>query len=618
MKIKNIILVFFLSFILIGCGENNSDTPADGSGGVNNPDNTNSGTNDNSLIIEDRELVRLSFKNANSAVVSTNNQVVTIDVQAFDNDNAPYSEGSIKIIYPNKAISGGTDVGSFDASEKALVDGRATFTYTAPDELQKRVDEGDTGSVFGFYHSSDKNTTIQAYTFTYAPEADQITLTDYELKHSYAGDEPTLGLESTMQLSFYVQDKKNNKLPDASIVSMNIQLLNTAFAELKDTSGRVGSSLLFNDKNDVSVSLVSNTKSGIVPLKVTTNFIDVNGDSKTLSRTFSVIVLSGPPTAMSLSYSSTRNEKERAKFVEKWVLSVTDKYNNPVNTHPSVSMGMIAGYAASSVANDTALGNLYYEPTLDYANVAGRIIDNGTSDQLTASASVFGDIDPNNDVLVTFGEGYRFNASGKWDFTKVNSTTLTLIDNFEGETTENLAFAVGHNFRDETCRFAKKALGIVYPQDGIFTIDDTGSMVIEVEYDYYLVGKNVVLWANIVADHNANSLEQRTTRIGHAQVENLRGLGLDEITHIIKAGVTEVVYKDVKISDTTEWYRNGKLGYEVQVTGQGNSAIVKTSAQLHGVDSCVNGGVAFVEINVTSAGSDGSVDLSNMLVGEEF
>ena len=618
MKIKSIILIFFLSLMLVGCGENNSDTPIGGSGGANSPDNTNSGTNDNTLIIEDRELVRLSFKNTSSAVVRTNNQVVTIDVQAFDNDNAPYSEGSIKIVYPNKAISGATDVGSFDASEKELVNGRATFTYTAPDELQKRVDEGDTGNIFGFYHSSDKNTTLQAYTFTYAPEADQITLTDYELKHFYASGEPMLGLESTMQLSFYVQDKKSNKLLDTSVISISVELLNFALAELKDTSGRMGTSLLFSEKNDVSVSLVSNTKSGIVPLKVTANFIDVNGDSKTLSRTFSVVVLSGPPTAMSLSYSSTRNEKERAKFVERWVLSVTDKYNNPVNTHPSVSMGMIAGYATSSVANPRALGNLYYEPTLAYANVEGRIIDNGVADQFTASEAVFGNIDPNNDVLVTFGEGYRFNASGKWDFTKVNNTTLTLIDNFEGTNTDNLAFTVGHNFRDETCRFAKKALGIVYPKDGIFTIDDTGSMTIEVEYDYYLVGKNVVLWANIVADHNANPQEQRTTRMGHAQVENLRGLGLDDITHIINKGITGVVKKAVKISDTVEWYRNGSFWYEVTVTGSGNSAIVNSSADLNGVASCVDGGIAYVEINVTSAVSDGSVDITSVFVGNEF
>lgn len=614
MKIRNIMFILIASVFFAGCGDNNSDAPSGSSGA----DNTNNSGNDNGIIVADDGTVRLSFKNASSSVVTTNNQVLTIEVQAFDSDNAPYSDGTVKIVYPNKAIAGATDVGSFDVASKALENGKAVFTYTAPDELQKRVDAGDTGSVFGFYHSSDKNTTLQTYSLTYAPEADQITLTDYELKNSFAGDEPTMGLNSTKQLSFYVQDKSGNKLTDESIVSLKVELLNASLAVLKDTSGREGSSLEFDSKNDISVSLVSNTKSGILPIKVRTNFIDVNGETQTLSRTFSAVVLSGPPTAMSLSYSGTRNESARAKFVEQWILSVTDKYNNPVNTHPTASMGMIAGYATSSQDNINPSNYLYYEPTAAYSNVTGKVVQNSSQDQLVANQSVFGNVDVNNDILATFGQGYTFNASGKWDFTKVNNSTLSLVDNFEGTTTDGLAFAVGHNFRDEKCRFGKNALGIVYPKDGIFTIDDTGSMVIEVEYDYYLVGKNVVLWANIIGQNNASSSDNNSIRLGHAQVENLRGLGLDEITQTISAGITKVYYQNIKISDTAEWYRNARFGYKVSISGTGNSATVRGSDDINGVESCISDGVAYVEINVTSAGSDGSVNITDILVSDEF
>ncbi|MCD6258929.1 MAG: hypothetical protein J7J31_04920 [Helicobacteraceae bacterium] len=615
MILRNLLATIFIAFLLIGCGDNNSEGDTSGSAVAGVEDNTAGDTSDNTISVTDEELIQLSFKNTSSSILTTNNQVVTIEVQAFDNDNAPYSEGNIKVVFPSKAITGSTDVGSFDAPEKELENGKAIFQYTAPDNLQARVNAGDTGSVFGFYHTADKNDTLQAYTFTYAPEAAQITLTDYELKSSH--ESSTMGLESTKHLSFYVQDKNGNTLEDGSITSINIELLNPSFAILKDTSGREGTSLAFLAKNNVSVSLVSDKKSGIVPVKVTASFLDINGDPRTLSSTFSVIILSGPPTAMSLSYSSTRNEQARAKFVERWILSVTDKYNNPVNTNPTVSMGMIAGYATSGIANSNPKDYLYYEPTTYYSSIDGQIVENGVADQFVSSTAVFGNVDLNNDILVTFGQGYSFNASGKWDFTRVNNTTLELIDNFEGSNTNQLAFAVGHNFRDEMCRFGKKALGIVYPKDSIFTIDSTGSMTIEVEYDYYLVGKNVVLWANIVGNNNANAEGTETVRIGHAQLENLRGLGIDDITHTITAGITGVFRYYLRISETAEWYRNANFGYKKDVTGSGNAATVTTS-ELNGVDSCIEDGIAYVDINVTSAGSNGSVNITQLLVGDEF
>ncbi len=602
--------VFFASFLLIvsvlftGCGDNNSDKPQ------------SSQADDNAIDVTSETDIVLSFKNSSSSVVTTNNQVVTIDIQAFDSDNAPYSDGSIKIIFPNKAVTG-TDVGSFDVNEKELEGGKATFTYTAPGNLQQRVDDGDTGSSFGFYHTADKNNTLQVYTFDYAPTANQVTLTDYELNHSHSSEKPIMGLKESMQLSFYIQDKKGNKLNDVDVTSMDIELTNPALATLKDTVGNEDSSLSFSNKNDVSVSLLSNTLSGIVPIRVSSTFLDANGDTKTLTSTFSVIILSGPPTAISLSYISTENVPERAKFVETWGLSITDQYNNKVNTNPIVSMGMIAGYATSSVANSNPSNYLYYEPPA----LNGQLVQNGVNDQFTTATSsgVFGNVDFDNDTLATFGEGYTFDASGKWDIESLNSSTLNLKDNFNGTTTNNLAFAVGHNFRDEKCRFGKKALGMVYPKDDIYTIDTTGTMQIQVEYDYYLTGKNVVLWVNLIGDQNSNADDETTVRLGHAQKENLRGLGIDDVGYSFAAGQTGTTRLNLMISDTTEWYRNGNFGgYILEVSGDGNVAVISSTSMSNGVDSCSNGGIAYIDVDVTSAATAGTVSISPILVGEEF
>jgi hypothetical protein len=612
--------VLFVAFFMSGCGSDNSDSPASTSStvsGVDVTDNTNGDETDNTIVVTDQESITISFKNTSSTVLTTNSQVVTIDVQVFDNDNAPYSDGSIKVIYPNKAVTG-TDVGQFDVAEKAISNGKATFTYTAPENLQDRVDAGDTGSTFGFYHTADKNNTLQVYTFTYAPVANQVTLTDYELKNSYSLENPIIGLEDSIQLSFYVQDKKGNKLVDADVTSIDVELVNPALANLKDTVGNEGSSLSFTTKNDVSVSLESNTLSGIVPIRVTSVFVDANGDSRTLTSTFSVIILSGPPTAMSLSYVSTENAKDRSKFIETWALSVTDKYNNPVNTNPIVSMGMIAGFATSSVANANPNDELYYEPTA----LSGQLVQNGTSDQFTTltAAGIFNNVDFDNDVLATFGEGYTFDASGKWDIEALNSSTLTLKDNFEGSTTSNLAFAVGHNFRDEQCRFGKKAVGIVYPKDNIYAVDTTGSMLIQVEYDYYMTGKNVVLWANLVGNQNSNTSDTETTRLGHAQKENLRGMGIDDIAYNFAEGQTGTYRFILSITDTVEWYRNANFGWNIfEISGEGNVGVISGTSMDNGVESCAAAeGKAYIDVTITTAAKDGTITISEILPTDEF
>jgi len=614
--------VFFTSFLLIisvfitGCGDDNSDKPQVYNGS-NVEDNTNGDTTDNTIDVENETDIKLSFKNTSSSVLETNSQVVTIDVQVFDSDNLPYSEGSVKVIFPSKAVTG-VDVGDFDTYEKELEGGKATFTYTGPENLQGRVDDSDAGSVFGFYHTDDKNSSLQVYNFTYAPKANQVTLTDYELKSSYSTEEPVMGLEENLQLSFYIQDKKGNKVLSADVNSMIVELINPSLGSLKDTIGNEDSSLSFTNKNDVSVSLESNTKSGIAPIKVIASFQDSNGETRTLTSTFSVIILSGPPTAMSLSYVGVENVKERAKFVETWALSVTDQYNNRVNTNPIVSMGMIAGYATSSVPNSNPSNYLYYEPS----SLSGQMIENEGSDQFTTttSAGIFNNVDFNNDVLTTFGQGYTYNASGKWDIESLNSSTLTLKDNFIGSTTSNLAFAVGHNFRDEQCRFGKKALGIVYPKDDIYAIDSTGSMLIEVEYDYYLTGKNVVLWANLVGDQNSNAEEEKTIRLGHAQKTTLIGKGIDDVGFDFQAGYTGTKRLEITISDTVEWYRNARFGnnYIFEVTGNGNVAFVTDTSNINGVESCINNGRAYIDVTVTNSPSAGSVNISGLLISYEF
>jgi hypothetical protein len=552
--------------------------------------------------------------------ITLNNQVVNIDVLVLDGDNNPYPDGSVKIIYPSDILKG-RDIGNFDNSTVNLVNGKATFVYTAPTLL----DANTSDIVFSFYHDSQP-AFPEKLTISINPDPNQVVLTTYYIKSSLVDTDVSVGLESNKFISFRVEDKNGIVVPDINMTSMTVTLLNTALGTLEDTASRTGSSLVFNATNNVTVNLKTNTISGVIPVKVVANFIDVNNQLQTLTKIFNVLVFSGPPSAISFSYagtiSSDTNEtlytelQNRGKFAENWVVTVTDKYNNLINTNPAVSMGMMAGYAQSSstVSNSNTPKYLYYKPSEGNGTI-DAINNNFRANSTIGASSVFSNVDQTNDYLVTFGNGYTYNASGKWDVHTNSSSVLDLVDKFEGNTTSNLGFAVGKNYRQDICEEGVEWVGNVYSRDNNYTIGQTGSMTMTVEYDYYMVGKDVMLWANMIG--NQNSID-KTVRIGEAQKVTLRGQGLTGEAYSFAKGFRGVVRLDVSISNTSEFYKNSNFGYAVEVSGDGNIwSIVKTSMD-DNITSCVNSGVGYVDVNISTAAATGEVKLVNVLPSREF
>jgi len=532
--------------------------------------------------------------------LTINSQVVTINIRVFDDANNPYDIGTIKRINPSDVLTG-RDIGSFDKNEAEIVNGVATFVYTGPADLS-----ADTSSiVFAFYHSSNSANT-KTYTVSIAPEEDQIILTNYNLQTSSLPG-VSMNLESSEAVSYTVYDLNGVALEDEKMKSIVATSLNPNIATLSDSFGNSGTSLTLLKKNNMTVNVNSNTKSGIVPIKVEANFIDINGDEQNLTETFSILVLSGPPSAISLSYSGTENIKERAKFLEKWIVTVTDKYSNKVNTKPSVSMGLIAGFAQSSAATTNPNGYLFYEPdTLDSGSM------DPISDTFTSSASPFSNVDDKNDVLVVYGTGYKYDASGKWDITKASGTTLNLIDDYASEYRTGMGFAVGNNQREDTCRIGTKWVANVYSDANESVIDETGTMAINVEYDYYLTGKSTMLWVNLVGIQNSTNEE---IRLGQARKINLRGLGLDDITLVT---TSEGTYGfSVRITDTPVFLRNSNFSIgSAEVTGAEATVTYSVS---NDITSCANDGISYVTITVSNK-QDGqvSVSLKSLLPSSEF
>lgn len=288
-----------------------------------------------------------------------NSEKLSINVRVVDDAGNPYSTGNVKIAYPTADVLSGKDIEYFDDSNVSLVNGVATFHYTAP----KNLDANTSNIAFKFYHNSLPSS-AKTFTMTLKPVANQNILTNYNITTNFPTQTIEMGIQSSKHISISVNAVNDNNnttlISDANISSITIKLKNSALADLEDTTTTTSKSKTYT-KNRPNFSIKTNTISGLIPLEVTANFKGLNNEDQNITQIFNVVVHSGPPTAMSLSYAGTTNDTTKGKFIDHWALTVTDKYNNLVDTKPAVSMGMITGYAQSSATTNNPDNYLYYD-----------------------------------------------------------------------------------------------------------------------------------------------------------------------------------------------------------------------------------------------------------------
>lgn len=606
MKLKHIIITLLLAMLMLGCSSNNSDSPPADDNTTTTDANSTEDVSDTDNTIDTNGTLSISFVNGVfSKELTINKEVVSVEVLVFDSDNSPYSEGKISIAYPEK-VKTGIDVGSFAAQEVDIEDGKALFTYTAPSNLQERVDADDSSTVFGFYLTADPSTG-EEFTFNYNPTSNQIELTDYTLEQTLSTESYTMDLESSVDMSFGVKEGDNN-VEDSDITSITVKLLSPALAELHDRFNNSGDELSFTT-NNVSLNLVSNTVSGIVPIEVTAVFVDANGDSQTLVEVFNTTIFSGPPTAMSISYEGTSHDEVNAKFQDRMIIRVVDKYGNMVNTAPAVSSYLIAGY---TLENSADLNSRVIFETTDAE--AGTM--NPTDNTFTSTAD-FSNVDIYNDILFTYGNGYTYNVSGKWDIASVNGGELTLVDKIDATSNvSNMGFRIGHNYRQDTCRDGREWIGFVTLESD--RLDSKGMVGAVINYDYYLTGKNVSLGIDLVG-YTANG--DITSKFGESIIHTLRSLGLEATnTCDIPAGAVGVGCTiSLKIAETGEWYRNSNVGYALKLSDQ--VSVTRVSGQGDDIHDClISNGAVYETFSVTNGDLEatGTVEMTDIIVGSEF
>jgi hypothetical protein len=545
--------------------------------------------------------------------LTVNNELVELAIKVYDENNAPYSEGKVNVVLPDKVIDG-VDVGSFEAYSVDIVEGVATFKYKGPSDLQSLVDNNDTNSTFFFYHEANSEAK-KPVVMLYDPTTDKYVPQNYTLTVSSKDGEMTMGLDATKSFSAILKDDQGNDVPDENITSFTITSKNTFVGQLLDADNNKVDSLTIEGKHSVNFTIDTDTKSGLLPLDIVVKFVDPNGEEQERSVTINLVVFSGPATAMSISYVGVSQDEDAGKYVEKFAVTVTDAYNNPVNTQPYIAVGGMVEYAVDGSSAD---GNrTTTSPRLWYGREDSHATLNADDKTLTVEdgTDTFNYVDFDNDKLVLFGAGYVYEALGKWDITEENSTTLNLSDDYNGSTREGLYFAVGHNNRQDLCADdGREYIGNMVSTT--YQINAQGTAFVEFEYDYHLTGKDVMVWVNLTgyqADSNSS-----TTRIGEVRSHTLRGNGLiSEDSYLVDNNAT--VHFNIKHLNAAEWYRNGHFAFRAEGTCTVEGEPIDWS-NYHDARDCGNDAIAYVDLNVTNdtTSDQCTISIADIVVSDEF
>jgi len=523
MFLKNFLLALVM-VLMVGCGSNNSDSPAISGGSSSGNTGGDQGTIDtNVTVVPKTVLIFESNKLVSDVNITQNSEKRTFEVQVWGSNNQPYDGGNVKIAYPVDTIQNGIDVGSFTNYVVPCVNGKAAFEYTAPSNISGRSDSFS----FGFYHdNSASSAPVKYVTFHMRPPSGtQPVVTTYTMEVLPTNDDGTLALETIKEFTVKVVDADGNEIGEQD-GNYTITNLSPTIADLVDINNTRTDFLSITNTSRANFRLESATVSGAVPIKITVQFKDANGNIQSLERTINQIILSGPPTAISISYAGTAQDSAHAKFIDKMVITATDKYFNRVNIHPAVSASLIAGYTRDATTNN----RLYFTP-----NGSSTASLSASTNTVSVSGGVdLSNVDPYNDILATYGSGYKFESSGKWDFNTSYAPTSTNILGLKDDINKDesaLGYAIGHNFREEVCNPGTPWLGMINYENGQTKLDENGMAIIDINYDYYLVGKDVVLAVNIIgSDANHSSI----TRIGQSQVNETQGkAGTIELTNLV-------------------------------------------------------------------------------------
>jgi len=289
----------------------------------------------------------------------------------------------------------------------------------------------------------------------------------------------------------YIADSQIDKI---TVTSKQAKLLKLFDA---DTNTIASEELVYENKNYNIIYVQSYTYSGLADIDILIEYRNTKGNTERVQKTYSTLVLSGPPTAFSINSAGISYNFLTKWFENKFLISAVDRYNNIVNISPTIYVSAMTGFTRDSHGKEVLYGN--------FGDVEGKLNVDKDSKTATfeANSTVFDNIDVNRDYLYVFGQIDDYEALGKWDIDSYESshtdTTLALSEEFNGENHNKLGFTLGHNYLIDPGSSASSEWQVkIDSTDGKYQLDSEGKAFVTLKYPPYLIGKRTALAINFL------------------------------------------------------------------------------------------------------------------------
>lgn len=421
----------------------------------------------------------------------------------------------------------------------------------------------------------------------------------------------------SIQVSLIDKDTNNFILSDKIVSFKIISKQNNLLKLFDSTENTVPSAIVSYEKtNNIVIYAQTYTRSGLADIDVEIEYLNKSGNTEKIKKTYSTMIMSGPPTAFSINDDGVSYNFDTKWFEHKYLISATDKYNNLVNISPTIYVNAMTDFTKDSSGKPILYGK--------FGTLKGNLISDKESKKATLEVtnSIFDNIDYDRDYAVVFGDIHSYEALGKWDIDKDLSSNSSLIfsDTYNGESHNDLGFAVGHNYMEEICDSSYREWHLkIDSSDGSYVLDQDGKAKVTVKYPAeYLYGKLGAISVNFLGKNpetnqvlksgevyfdvwnNVEGLEGESYKI-------LKGTGTQTIHHpgIINTGTADkFALKNSHFSCTVEGTNIAGLSYV------GRNTIITNSSQCG-----ANGESSYIEYTVTALDDkDGSVTFSDCYV----
>jgi len=168
----------------------------------------------------------------------------------------------------------------------------------------------------------------KSLTINFLKDVKQVVPTNYTIALSASGTTKKMqSIESQQTYNVKIVDTQGNKLSSDHNATLKVELLNKIanIIEINQTPKYT----LQATASSVSFVLQSYKKSGTIPLKVTATYYDTNTKSmQTLTQIYTIVIFSGPATAMSINLIDTQVSQDYAGFKSRFEIKLNDKYGN--------------------------------------------------------------------------------------------------------------------------------------------------------------------------------------------------------------------------------------------------------------------------------------------------